>query len=214
MSFKKSFKKLFTTITMLLTVSLLTTSAFAAVPTQSKQLDALSQKYNLRDIKASELPANVKPIEFKTVAEAEAFLEKVNDKNNIQVSVQPAINANSTTDVTTNAVSSYPVGSQTLVVSWWLFGWLNHTATYTYGWDYDNGNNIFIECLSTSSSMSGLNPGVTYQQAEDSSWSYITDNGKTLKAGFTGLLTYYLVIEGTVKIGDATQVITTDFKNP
>jgi len=199
------------TVSMFLVVIMIMTplSAFASQSgnrSNAAALNALCKNYNLRDGKLSQIPANVKPIKFNSVAEADAFLANIYKDSSLRPynsSVQSFSSASST---------SYPVGTQSKKVKFWLFGWIKEYVTYHYKWDSSQRCNVYVDCMEVNSGMSGLTPGITYDQV--SSWSNITNKGKTLQAGVLGHLTYYLLIDGVIKIGDAYQSFSYKFTKP
>lgn len=205
MNVRKVLKKVVSLVTAIVVGSLITTSVLAVpASSQSAELKSLSAKYGLRD---GTLPKGMKPLVFNSVKEADIFLQKIN--MNIPTSPKPIMAKPSS-----NNFGACTYGEDSQMVRFWLFGWVSGYTTYEFIWDGTQNCNIYSQCYSVSSGMSGLTVGISYDQVSGSTWSKIEDGGKTLKTGFTGHLAYYLLVKGVIKVGDVTKNYTATYTNP
>ena len=211
---KKNIKHLLTCLSLLIGISVVSTSVKAAPNTMSlKDLDA---KYGLKTISAKDVPSNVKPMEFKSVADADAYLSKhiqeINNQNKIIQSKVNNLNVNKNTNTNTTLNSNRVLSllsaslnsSQTKEVNN-VDGitWYNMTVTYGYS------GSTFDSCNSINTYIAGWTAGYTYTQ--QSSYSNIIDGGRTLAASANGVETDYLLINGGIQIGNVPRSLYGEF---
>jgi len=181
------------------------------------KLDIVSEKYGLIDIDKQGLPKGIDPIEFDSVEELEAFLANVQREleasriENARLKkahehnfLLPLPNDEASILQLYTATKSKP----TAIVG---FGYFNIRVEYTYRINYYDGTPIyrFVSCESVMGYLTGASPGVEY---EERNTSYgITDSYRTLIATSEGLLHYYLLIDGFLKIYSEWFVQTTSF---
>jgi len=193
----KNIIRSFLLFSLMLTFSLGTTVNAKSLDTKSTNIKELSGKYNLKDIEKSSIPSNITPMEFKNVEEADKFLSKVKSESaarNLKVKEQKSKLSLSSETVQLNMFTTLSTSSssQAKRVSYDGLGstWLK--VYYTYS------GSIFYSCSQVTAYCSGVTMG--YDYVVNHSESSIIDGGRTLAASVDGITSYYLLIDGIVKI--------------
>ncbi len=139
-------KKKFVFILTFLLVILSSNTTLAYGP---NKLDVVSEKYGLVDIDKEDLPEGIKPIEFNSIEELEAFLDNVKreqalrnesarqEKAYEQESLQPFLND----DISISAYYTATKSKRTAFTG--APGYFNIRVKYTYTISYYNGTPIY-----------------------------------------------------------------------
>jgi len=208
-------------LTLLITFQILITTPVYA-NSKNITLDSISQKYNLKDVDTTNLPEGIKPIEFKSYQELAAFLEKVKRQNDIEEEkvkkliadrkIKNLLVGSSLTQAIDTNLASNNIGSQTKLVS--SSGTFSYymSVSYYYSYNYTFNKNVFTGCRSIYTFISGFSPFVDYQQYD--SWYSILDSGRTLACTAKGITSYYIFIEGVLKVYQYDKTLYGEFYNP
>jgi hypothetical protein len=161
------------------------------------EISALEKSYDLQRIEDNQIPSGITPLEFNTVEEAEAFLEKINSAKNMHVDcAQEEMIINNI--IQAAAATGSGVMSKTVPgTNAYLF---QGTATLNYKWytDNTNGDKRFSSVTGFSATYTGVTLFVGYDLMSYS--SNIIDSGRTAGVTFTGRTKFYLVIKGVGEI--------------
>lgn len=176
-----------------------TISSFATSDAKnSEKLNEISKKYELKDVKVSDIPEGIIPLKFDSAEELDKYLEslKANKKEE-----KPLIIKNTNNDFQANnnfqaLASSYPTGSQSQKLSSFVTGSWNMSVTYTY--DPDMKPKRFVSCSNISIYMSGITIGTNWKKIDDD--FTLLDGRRTLYAKEWGVAEHYIILEGTGKI--------------
>jgi hypothetical protein len=178
---------------------------------QAAQLNTLTQKYGLKHVTI--VPTGVTPIKFDTVAQADAFLSAVQHESSLgssRVLSLPKPDASQSASVKPDA-DAY--GTQTYsVYDYFPAGYNNLQIWYYYYYSSQQGRNLFDSLSSIASYISGFESGITWQQ--NSTYGYVYNNGLNIYAQASGVLTYWLLIDGGIQIYQQPATWSHTFSNP
>jgi hypothetical protein len=112
----------------------------------SEKLNEISKKYELKDVKVSDIPEGITPLKFDSAEELDKYLEslKANKKEEKPLIIK---NTNNNFQVNNNfqaLASSYPTGNQSQKLSSFVTGSWNMSVTYTY--DPNMSPKRFVSC--------------------------------------------------------------------
>lgn len=222
-------QKFLSSIVIVLSIVLCASTSFAANDNTALTLSDLETRYNLKDIDPSDVPSNIKPIEFKSIEECDEFLAKLKRENDEQEKIfkqklamlrmkelkeKTSIMVNSE-NIKSNSYllsSTDKTGSQTKTVENNVFCKYQVTAIYKYHYSSYYKQNLFSSCVNVTSSLNGLSPGIEYTQT--SYYSSIIDSGRTLACTVYGHEKDYLLIKGSIKLNEYDKKFYVEFYNP
>jgi hypothetical protein len=192
-------------------------------------MDGLTSKYHLQSINS--LPAGKLAIKFDTVAQADKFLTGLQagrpDFTGLHVSngqlisdimkEAPAASPDSISAPTAtpmvSATASYPYGTQDHKVMFGAGGYLNLQVGYSYYYSASLRRNLFYNLLKTETYLSGFDPFWTWTPTGNP-YGYAYNKGLDLYDQQSGVIDYYLLINGLVRLFSQHYTISWTFTNP
>lgn len=191
-------KKLFvTTLSLIMMFNLLSISILAET---ENNIEELKTKYNLKTVK--EVPANVTPLKFETIEQANEYLESVKEiTKDKKITKGEFSNINTLAyNISSRSSSSNNSGSFKYAKMHGVGCYLNVIVDYTYGYNSSLDKNVFASASVNRTYLGGLTYGFKWEEFTSERRANVIDGGRTIEFGVKGLITQYIVIPGATDI--------------
>lgn len=208
----KIMKRLTNIIALVLCLTLLPISSFAASSKPDEDAKSciaeLKKQYDIRSLKAAELPDGIIPLAFDTVEEAVAFLDCIN-KTFLARPSKPLQPLNDNTSPRETRATIYNGSLSKVVPDTDFLGLWEGMGFVTFTWQYVNGQKQFVKCTDFSADFVGT---TTFVKFNMQSWyDTMTNTNRTMSITFSGITDIYLSWPGEIILQSIPATSTVDY---